>query len=716
MSLNVSPARDLVRRLRRSEQGALEELCNSDTRWASYFRDHKSWLKRALSDVSGPGRAVFGHFSPIIDSTDSATLRLDACVFLKPSDFDNSAELKNLVVRSGTGTTGHGGSFAEIARPLLHKAIRYCQAREIDKLEMELPQNEHMIISLMLEIGFRVAALRERYLPGQSVCVLEKTIGETYNADPFDLRMLARWLLRASLPSRITDEVPLELLGEGSAVPCLLFEGYPIHPAFSKENPKGYEKRVRGSLVIFDEGEATDESVASLVATVSLDYGPLRYVLADGFSPASKTLLEAKGFTLLEMNEVREIAGGVRSSLSIPMEKSEVGGVITILEEEFVREYSRHEQFVYYLLSGLGSNLDESKVVARLDEGDTGLLLAIYCPQWRDRTHGIVATAEIEDFAYARFEDASTIFSDIPRALKDDDLAFYKTRNDRDRIPILKCSLLRIADAAIGVRDGSLGLDTDMQDYLARALEESNLVYIDRTSCGSLRRRFTELEEDRPVAAQAKADKASEGAATAGRRSRKVVVLFLAANPLSTTHLDLEQELKDIQMELRGVKYRGSIRFVAQHAVTPDDLVRYVSEHRPHVIHFSGHGSPEGIWLRTDEGQDQIVEAESLRQFLADRKVRLVLLNSCYSKVQADSILSAVETVVGTTDTLDDQAGRRFSAAFYRSLGNGGKVGEAFKDGADSVALHSLPDVFHCDGDRHLCLVGPNRTTQPPET
>lgn len=182
-------------------------------------------------------------------------------------------------------------------------------------------------------------------------------------------------------------------------------------------------------------------------------------------------------------------------------------------------------------------------------------------------------------------------------------------------------------------------------------------------------------------------------------------ILFLAANPRSTTRLDLEEELRSLEIELRGVKHRDKIVCKARHAVRPDDLIRYVREDKPNVLHFSGHGTPEGIILRNDTGGDTSVAGKALERFLKDRGVELVVLNSCYSEHQAQAIRGAVKTVVGTTDSVVDEAARRFAVAFYRTLGDGFSVKEAFRDGGDAVELHGLVDVFHSDGDMDLKLV-----------
>jgi hypothetical protein len=179
-----------------------------------------------------------------------------------------------------------------------------------------------------------------------------------------------------------------------------------------------------------------------------------------------------------------------------------------------------------------------------------------------------------------------------------------------------------------------------------------------------------------------------------------VRILFLAANPQATTALDLEGEISSIQEQLRAIKYRDTIQFKAQLAVKPDDLIRTVREFRPTIVHFSGHGAPDGIVLRNDAGGYNIVSAAALKRFFTGRGVQGVVFNACYSEAQALAIRSAVNVVVGTTKALQDEAALRFSVAFYRTIGDGHNVGEAFRDGGDAVALHALEDCFVLYGDR----------------
>jgi predicted nucleic acid-binding Zn-ribbon protein len=104
----------------------------------------------------------------------------------------------------------------------------------------------------------------------------------------------------------------------------------------------------------------------------------------------------------------------------------------------------------------------------------------------------------------------------------------------------------------------------------------------------------------------------------------EVRILFLAANPQTTLPLDLEEELRSIEIQLRAVQFRDKIVMTPAHAVRPDDVVRLLRQEKPSIVHFSGHGSPDGIVLRTDSGHLP-VSGESLARLFRDRGVQLGL-------------------------------------------------------------------------------------------
>jgi hypothetical protein len=72
------------------------------------------------------------------------------------------------------------------------------------------------------------------------------------------------------------------------------------------------------------------------------------------------------------------------------------------------------------------------------------------------------------------------------------------------------------------------------------------------------------------------------------------VILFLAANPRGTSQLALDREAHAIHLELKRSGHRDRFDFVTRWAAEPLDLLRELTELKPTVMHFSGHGGGRG--------------------------------------------------------------------------------------------------------------------------
>ena len=186
---------------------------------------------------------------------------------------------------------------------------------------------------------------------------------------------------------------------------------------------------------------------------------------------------------------------------------------------------------------------------------------------------------------------------------------------------------------------------------------------------------------------------ALEHALAAGTVPRKSTLLFLAASPAPTEHRALDQEARDIAAKIRAAEHRDALLFHTRWAVRLDDLLQALNEDRPAVVHFSGHGTGEhGIVLHDDLGVARLVTAEALKRLFTalQGEVRLVVLNACYSQEQAIALAEVIDCVVGMSDRIGDQRARVFVASFYRALGFGRSVRNAFDQGLAALALESL--------------------------
>jgi CHAT domain-containing protein len=175
----------------------------------------------------------------------------------------------------------------------------------------------------------------------------------------------------------------------------------------------------------------------------------------------------------------------------------------------------------------------------------------------------------------------------------------------------------------------------------------------------------------------------------------KHVILFLAANPDGTNPLKLGEECAEIQRELKMTPHRDDFHFESRWAVSIDELMRHLTELDPTVIHFSGHGDRSaGLLLQDEQGQPQPVSARALAMMVeaAARSVRVVVLNACYTTVQADALRAKVDCVVGMSGAIGDVAARAFAIRFYGALGNRRSISNAVAQGIAALAAKQLPD------------------------
>lgn len=161
----------------------------------------------------------------------------------------------------------------------------------------------------------------------------------------------------------------------------------------------------------------------------------------------------------------------------------------------------------------------------------------------------------------------------------------------------------------------------------------------------------------------------------------KPIVLFLAANPKNASPLKLEQERNAITDELRGTPGHGEIEFRALGATTVHEVMRELNHIQPAFLHFSGHGSAEGIAFEDEDGQVQLVRPDALATMVRSTapSIKAVLLNSCYSQTQAEVLREEIGCVIGMEGTIPDDAARNFAVGFYRAMGHRSSILNAFE-------------------------------------
>jgi len=71
----------------------------------------------------------------------------------------------------------------------------------------------------------------------------------------------------------------------------------------------------------------------------------------------------------------------------------------------------------------------------------------------------------------------------------------------------------------------------------------------------------------------------------------RIRILFLSANPWTTSRILVDEEAREIFEKLQEGSCRDRFELIKHEAIRALDLQRLLMMHEPHIVHFSGHAS-----------------------------------------------------------------------------------------------------------------------------
>jgi SIR2-like domain/CHAT domain len=217
-------------------------------------------------------------------------------------------------------------------------------------------------------------------------------------------------------------------------------------------------------------------------------------------------------------------------------------------------------------------------------------------------------------------------------------------------------------------------------------------------------------------------------------------ILILAANPMGTSRLRLDEEVKRIKQSLRRANRRDQFKVIDEWAVTDDDLRQALLDNEPEVVHFAGHGvrdgqlatgrelipaggvDADGLAFEENAGHVQLISGDALATLfeLCSESVKCVVLNACYSEAQANVIARHIDFVIGMKKAIGDPAAIKFAVGFYDALFAGKDFENSFKFGRNAIDLKGIPEHLtpiiktRVPSDVVAHLTAPNLPTEEP--
>lgn len=189
------------------------------------------------------------------------------------------------------------------------------------------------------------------------------------------------------------------------------------------------------------------------------------------------------------------------------------------------------------------------------------------------------------------------------------------------------------------------------------------------------------------------------------KKQKKLTVLYLAANPDEANPLRVDVEMRRVREVIRGSIFRDNITLEYRPAADLDSLIDGLNDHRPQIVHFSGHGHDGGIAMDTGKvgrpaGEELSFKLLAKALTATDSPPEIIVLNSCKSSGAKKALLPSAKIVISMRASITDIAATAFATRFYAAIASGQSVKAAFAQGKVAVEAVSIgeldtPELLH---------------------
>ena len=170
----------------------------------------------------------------------------------------------------------------------------------------------------------------------------------------------------------------------------------------------------------------------------------------------------------------------------------------------------------------------------------------------------------------------------------------------------------------------------------------------------------------------------------------KTKILLVCANPRGTNPLRTAEEDRTLRESIQLSPNRDAFTVETLNAATIDDLRRALLRSQVDIVHFSGHGTQAGLVFEDSAGRLSVPESVALADLMQRRKVRVALLNACYSLSVGRLSAIGLEYTIASTGPISDPGAIEFARGFYDALGAGNDVVDAYAEGLSAARLKGL--------------------------
>lgn len=167
-------------------------------------------------------------------------------------------------------------------------------------------------------------------------------------------------------------------------------------------------------------------------------------------------------------------------------------------------------------------------------------------------------------------------------------------------------------------------------------------------------------------------------------------LLAIQSNPDNAVKLRMDIEIKEVNKIITN-KSLNDFHCISYPAIMLEELPSLLIDTKPEILHFSGHGTKEGLIFENSQGLTKPIKIAALKGILEETGESIICfcINACNSSTIAKKLSYLFPYLISFPGKLADKNSIIFSKCFYELLALGQNIKTAFEI-TRSILLNSV--------------------------
>jgi hypothetical protein len=662
---------------------------NNKHLWLPYYPHHENWIKTVIKELKSDNysRIVFGGFYRVGETQNR--YKFCCSVIVKKNQFANFLEIKNLIVFA----VKHAENQEQLQRIYQNRLIgfikEFAQKRGYSKLVTELSKKkDKALINIFLENDFIITGSQsERYNQSDEIVFLSYEVNQLYGYDPYDNFSSSFWILKKYLKCQRLHQVEGKVSVKNKEKKGLQAPAYYFYNGRVRTSLPESKFNAKNLLIILGENFGTANSHSD-IAGIEIAIPEISKIYLFDFTKEkfSRKLpdYEKDRLTIFERDELQELMGYTDYNLvkRRRFDYTDVGGLLLISNPKrfpFAKANDlldkQNKPFIYLKLGDYGRYVDDTMpiVFAYYPENSERNTLEIWAIA---KLNALPLTLDInaikeqnnspenQPVNKSTYLDAEFLFEELAEQISDsDDNKFQETIlwsphefNKHNRYNETKLVIAFSIEKFYNLKENHQQLQLETILETPGYFDDIENVFD-----------FYLSKKEAEIIQQKAGINLDESTNKDTINHSEFEFLYVHAMADDTLRLNSDHdEIIKIISDTKRIKLRNAIIEASYSKLLAECEIKY-----PNIIHFSGHGDHEGLKLQNDKmSRAEILTNDELHHLFKDpqNNLGLVVLNSCFSEIQAKIISEFGIYVVGFTAEVSPNTGKEFSKRFYEGF------------------------------------------------